>query len=133
MIYLSIESLKYCTIPEIWKWIKYGIVDHEPAFKKLIEDGFFPIEDVTEKLFGIAVMLIDSKFYHYKFKYFGNLTSSQKMTIKYMVRFFEKKMCELEFEPDDAYGCRKTRQEEGMTNARGALLVYGWLWNKYCV
>ena len=119
---------------QLWKNIKDGFhFDHESMFDILIQDDFFPTTDVTRNLFLIAINLIDSKFYRYKYFVFEHLTVPQKMTIKYMVRYFNKKMQDLDFEPDDHFGNLKTRKEQNLTHQQGALLVYKWLWTLYCL
>ena len=121
-----------CT--QLWKNIKDGFqIDQETIFDNLIHDDFFPTTDVTRDLFMIAINLIDSKFYRYTYFVFEDLTFPQKMTIKYMVRYFKKKMHDLDFDPDFQFGNLTTRKEQNLTHQQGALLVYKWLWTLYCL
>ena len=120
---------------EIWTMLtRYSSVvrfEYESIFFLLIENNFFPKTDYSEKLFLCAITLIDSEFYNYKCKIFEHFSLSEKLTLKYLVRYFKYKLTELDFEPDDSLGSRKQRLEHGWTNQRGAFMTYSWL-QQFC-
>ena len=104
--------------------------------KELISGGFFPVEDYTRSHFGFTIQLMDTRFYrccplYHKNKIFlsPQMTKKDKFLIKYAVEYFELRCQELEFEPDDVHGCRKSRLEHNMSFGEAVYHVYGWLWS----
>ena len=120
---------------EIWKELMssiYSVKVQLAMFDLLIGHNFFPKADYRPFYLLQAMSLIDSEFYGYKFKIFDKLTARQKILIKYLVRYYKHQIREYHFEPDESYGSRKQRLEQGLSNEQGAFLTYACL-QQFCL